>query len=184
MESTRAILLRRSRFSDTSLIISWLSPERGHVKTIAKGALRPRSPFAGRLDLFYECEIGYVLSRKSDLHTLREIQILDSFEQIRSSWMKTRVASYFAELADLASEPEHPAHELYSLLRAALAYVNEKEASSRLLLRFERKLAESMGIGGPSTESALAHGATVELARILGRMPPGRDELLHDLGNA
>src|SRR6266496_2997844 len=47
MESTEAILLRKRKFSDTSLIVSWCTELIGCVQTIAKGARRPKSPFAG-----------------------------------------------------------------------------------------------------------------------------------------
>src|SRR6266436_6135760 len=52
METTNAILLRKRKLSDTSLIISWCTESLGCVETVAKGARRPKSVFAGRLDLF------------------------------------------------------------------------------------------------------------------------------------
>src|SRR6266705_2482495 len=70
VESTEAILLRKRRFSDTSLIVSWCTESLGCVQTIAKGARRPKSPFAGKLDLFFEAEISIVRGRKSDLFGL------------------------------------------------------------------------------------------------------------------
>src|SRR6266540_772686 len=47
MESTEAILLRKRKFSDTSLIVSWCTESLGCIQTVAKGARRPKSPFAG-----------------------------------------------------------------------------------------------------------------------------------------
>jgi len=82
-ENVNAILLRRTRFSDTSLIVAWFSREHGKLKTIAKGALRPKSIFAGKLDLFFQCELNISWSRQSDLHTLREAVVVDSFAGIR-----------------------------------------------------------------------------------------------------
>src|SRR4051812_30516081 len=70
LDSTAAILLRKTRFSDTSLIVTWFTSAHGKIKTIAKGALRPKSRFSGALDLFYACEINVSKSMKSDLHTL------------------------------------------------------------------------------------------------------------------
>ena len=31
----------------------------GRISTVAKGARRPKSPFAGKLDLFYEADFSY-----------------------------------------------------------------------------------------------------------------------------
>src|SRR5262249_46654776 len=75
VESTEAILLRKRKFSDTSLIVSWCTEAFGCVQTMAKGARRQKSPFAGKLDLFFEAEISIVRSRKSDLHMLTEVEI-------------------------------------------------------------------------------------------------------------
>ncbi len=51
MQSTAAILLRKRKFSDTSLIVSWCTESLGCVQTVAKGARRTKTPFAGKLDL-------------------------------------------------------------------------------------------------------------------------------------
>jgi len=45
----------------------------GCVQTIAKGARRPKSPFAGKLDLFFEGEISIGAESQTDLHTLAEV---------------------------------------------------------------------------------------------------------------
>ena len=76
-----AILLRKRKFSDTSLIVSWCSESLGCIQTVAKGARRAKSPFAGKLDLFFEAEIQIARSRKSSLHTLTEVWT----RQIRSA---------------------------------------------------------------------------------------------------
>ena len=53
---TRGTLIRRSPLTETSLIVHWCTHDHGIVKTVAKGARRPKSLFAGKLDLFYLCE--------------------------------------------------------------------------------------------------------------------------------
>src|SRR6516162_10399350 len=98
VESTEAILLRKRKFSDTSLIVSWCTESLGCVQTIAKGARRQKSPFAGKLDLFFEAEISIVRSRKSDLHTLTEVVLKNPFAGIRSNYLRTQSAAYFVEL--------------------------------------------------------------------------------------
>ena len=57
MEKTEAILIGRTRYAESSLIVQWCSPEVGLFKTIAKGSLRPKSPLYGVLDLFVSAEL-------------------------------------------------------------------------------------------------------------------------------
>ena len=102
MESTTAILLRKRKLSDTSLIVSWCTESLGCIQTAAKGARRAKSPFAGKLDLFFEAEIQIARSRKSNLHTLTEVALQNPFSGIRKNLRRTQAASYFVELIELA----------------------------------------------------------------------------------
>src|SRR5882757_5258033 len=106
VNSTRGILLRKRRLSDTSLIVSWCTDSMGVIQTVARGARRPKSPFAGRLDLFFEAELSIAISRKSKLHTLREVAIVNPFAGIRTNHLRTRTASYFVELIEICTMAE------------------------------------------------------------------------------
>ena len=74
-ESASGIILRTRPLTETSLIVHWLSPNFGRIATVAKGARRPKSPYAGKLDLFYEADFSFSPSRTSELHTLREVRL-------------------------------------------------------------------------------------------------------------
>lgn len=176
METTAAICLRKTLLTETSLIVTWFGERCGKIKTVAKGARRPKNPFAGKLDLFFNAEIQWSRSRKSELHTLREVVLLDPFAGLRAQYPRTQLAAYFVELIELVTEPEHAAPELYDLLRRAFGYLNSGAATKRALLHFESELARLIGIHGQA-------GATPVLAigRAFGRLPPARADLLQRL---
>src|SRR5438046_5217837 len=123
MESTVAILLRKRKCSDMSLIVSWCTDSLGCIQTVAKGARRAKSPFAGKLDLFFEAEIQIARSRKSDLHTLTEVVLKNPFGGIRTNYLRTQTAAYFVELIEICTERDHHEPELFSLLRRAFGYL-------------------------------------------------------------
>ncbi len=159
LNSTSAILLRRTRLSDTSWIVTWLTQENGRLKTAAKGARRPRSPFAGKLDLFFLEEISYTASRKSDLHALREVVLVEPFIGLRADFLRTELAAYFVELIELVTEAEHPAPELFDLLLRAFRYLNTGRPTLLALLHFESELVRLLGIHGqPGVSPAVAIG--------------------------
>ena len=112
MQSTQAIIIRLTRLTDTSLIVHWFTENHGLVKTVAKGARRPKSPFAGKLDLFFGGEIAVTQARRGDLHSLREISISDWREGVRRSYVSTLLAGYCCQLLEAAVEPEHPDQQL------------------------------------------------------------------------
>ena len=43
METTSALLLRKIKLSETSLILTWFSSAHGRIKTVAKGARQSRA---------------------------------------------------------------------------------------------------------------------------------------------
>lgn len=178
MESTAAILLRKTKLSDTSLIVSWCTESLGRIQTVAKGARRPKSPFAGKLDLFFQAEIAIARSRKSNLHTLTEVSLIETFGAIREHYARTRAASYFVELIELASEPDHPAPELFRLLARALRYLDSTEPNRRAVFHFESELARLAGIQRGSGERETPATAIYNL---FGKLPAARAGLLKSL---
>ena len=75
MEKSTGIITRLTKLTETSLIVHWCTEEHGLIKTVAKGARSPKSVFSGKLDLFFEAELNWVQSRKSELNTLRELSV-------------------------------------------------------------------------------------------------------------
>ena len=148
MESTEAILLRKRKFSDTTLIVSWCTESLGCVQTIAKGARRQKSPFAGKLDLFFQAEISLVRSRKSDLHTLAEVVLKNPFAGIRSNYLRMQTAAYFVELIEICTERDHHEPELFGLLRRAFGYLDTNNPNARAVAHFETELARVAGVHG------------------------------------
>ena len=178
MESTTAILLRKRKLSDTSLIVSWCTESLGCIQTAARGARRAKSPFAGKLDLFFEAEIQIARSRKSNLHTLTEVVLKNPFGGIRENFRRTQAASYFVELIELCTESDHHEPELFSLLRRAFAYLSSNDPDLRAVLHFETELAR---IAGVHDKKMLKSNPALALANLFGRLPSSRVDLLKAL---
>jgi DNA repair protein RecO (recombination protein O) len=169
-----AISLRATKLSDTSLIVTWFSETEGKLRTAAKGARRVNSPMAGRVDLFCLSDISIAKSRRGDLHVLREAKLVEGHEALRMDYSRFQMASYFASLLDTVTEVEHPAPELFNLLRRALGHLTKSEPTLPILKRFELRLVAALGVhdgGDPA----------VSLLRILHRLPAERARLLNDL---
>lgn len=175
METTRALLLRKTKLTETSLIVTWLTASFGLIKTVAKCARSPKSKFAGGLDLFFDCEIQFSRSRRSELHVLRETLLHDPHERLRTQHERVALAAYFVELLELVTEPNHPAPELHDLLHRALGFLNANPASRRPMLHFESELARLLGIQNAHVTAAVAIG------RVYHRLPSARPGLFRIL---
>src|SRR5438034_4056939 len=178
VESTPAILLRKRKFSETSLIVSWCTESIGCIQTIAKGARRPKSPFSGKLDLFFEAEISIVRIRKTDLHTLAEVVLKNPFAGIRSNYLRTQTAAYFVELIEICTERDHREPELFGLLRRAFGYLDANNPTARGVAHFETELAR---IAGVHDQTRLKADPAFALGNLFGRLPLSRTPLLKTL---
>jgi DNA repair protein RecO (recombination protein O) len=178
VETTAAILLRKRKFSETSLIVSWCTESLGCVQTVAKGARRAKSPFAGKLDLFFETEISIVRSRKSDLHTLSEVALKNPFAGIRSNYLRTQTAAYFVELIEICTERDHREPELFALLHRAFGYLDGNNPTRRAVSHFETELAR---IAGVHDIRKLKANPAFALGNLFGRLPLSRTPLLKTL---
>lgn len=178
MESTGAILLRKRKFSDTSLIISWCTEKRGCIQTVAKGARRSKTPFAGKLDLFFETEISIVPARRSDLHTLTEVVLKNPFAGIRQNYSRMQTAAYFVELIEICTDREHREPQLFNLLQRAFGYLDAKDPTRAAVLHFERELARITGV---HDNSRLRAEPAFALGNLFGKLPLSRTPLLKTL---
>jgi DNA repair protein RecO (recombination protein O) len=174
-ETTEAILLRRVRFGESSYVLIWLSPEHGKVRTAARGTAKRDSKLRGRLDLFYHAEVQFAAGRKSDLHSLREVRLLETWEGLRGNYARLLAASYFAELCDLLSEPDHPAPDLFDLLRRALRHLCDNSPSHRSVGFFESEACRLLGLGH-------ADNAIGAIEAHVGRVPANRRRLAEAIG--
>lgn len=174
MEEARAILLRRYRFSENSLIVVWLTDRHGKVKTSVRSATRSGSPFAGRMELFTEAEIAFKPQKTGELHTLTEV-VLASDAALPATYVTILAASYFTELCDLFTETMHPVPEMFDLLQRALGFLKRESPSRRAVEHFEAELAKLLGVHDPSLPavhslSAVAHHLPVNRSRLLDQL--------------
>ena len=67
--NAEATVLKLYPLGENGLIAVWCTEE-GLIRTAAKSARKTGSPFAGRLDIFYQCRMQWTQAKKGDLHTL------------------------------------------------------------------------------------------------------------------
>ena len=108
-------------------------------------ARRPKSPFLGKLDLFYAADFSFARSRRSELHTLREVMVRAAHAGLREDIGRLNQASYFAVLLEKSTEPEAPISELHELLSEALAYLTRNAPALEAVFAFELKLLCALG---------------------------------------
>ncbi len=187
MEKDKGSILRLHPLGENSLIACWCTEKHGIIRTAARGARKANSDYAGRLDLFHECELLFAPARHGDLHALGSVELLDPRLGLRRDLARLRLASYMARLllatvepgsadsaGDKAQEPWH------ALIATALDYIAQESTTLRpaILERFERRLAELHGLYSPALPPHIA------LQQHFLHQPAGRAGLMAALGGA
>ena len=158
IETASGIILRTRPLTETSLIVHWLTPELGRIATVAKGARRPKSPFAGKLDLFYAADFSFSRSRSSELHNLREVKLHETHGAIREDMMKLQQAGYAAACLEQATETETPLPEIFELTRGFLKHLCGQKPEPQNIFALELKLLRELGLEPDFAEARLTPG--------------------------
>ena len=183
IESTTGIILRTRPLTETSLIVHWLTPDWGRVATVAKGARRPKSPFLGKLDLFYLADVSFSRSRRSELHTLREVNLRDPHAALRGDILKLRQAAYAAAFIEQATETETPLPAVFELLRGFADHLCRHSPVTEMVFAFELKLLREIGLFPDWNQTDLPSGTRKTAMILVGndwpalsRLKPTRDQ--------
>lgn len=172
LERAQGIVLRLRPWSETSLIVEWLTLEAGRIHTLARGARRPKSPLRGKLDVFYRARLAFTRARRSDLHTLVEVVLETTHPGLRRHLNSLRAAGYAARFVEKYAEPETPVPELFRLLAGWLDRWAAEEAHLGHLVAFEWQWLAASGLQPDAARSRLSPAAR-QLAEELSRLPPG-----------
>ena len=165
-QSTTGLILRTRPLTETSLIVNWLTPDCGRVSTVAKGARRPKSPFRGKLDLFYLADFSFQRSRRSDLHQLREVNLRDTNRMLRQDLASLEQAAYCAALLEQSTETETPLPALFELMGSLLDQLAQRPPQLQTRFAFELKLLKELGQSPDLLKAKLTLGSRRILAEL------------------
>jgi DNA repair protein RecO (recombination protein O) len=146
---TEAIILKSMRWSDTSKILHIFSREKGYIKAIAKGALRPKSPFRGSLENLSWVELVLSIRENRGLQIITQASLINSFSNIREELDKMSCAYSILELIQILVQYDESAHPLFDFIQDTLSCINKVSPLSPIifLYQFLIYLSEYLGFG-------------------------------------
>lgn len=115
-ERTEAVVLRGVDFSESSRIVTFLSPDRGRLACMAKGVKRPKSKFLGLLDTFNRLELVYYWKDGRSVQQLGDASLLDGFNAIKRDLDKVTYGAFPLELAYKVAHENEPSEQFYATL--------------------------------------------------------------------
>ena len=154
------VVLKTARSGETSRIITFLGRRSGKVRIIAKGALKPASPFRGALEPGNCAEVLYYHKEGRTLYFLREIEVHSSIDASRGTLAAVAASLAVLELTDAVCFWESPEERVVDLV---VEYFGCPPAADPVLLflAFETALLEALG-ALPDLSSCAACGERFE----------------------
>jgi DNA repair protein RecO (recombination protein O) len=142
---TDALAIRISPSSQTSHLVTWMTPDAGRVVTLIKGACRPKNPFLGQYDLFATSELLYYARHHGDIHIAKECSLLLPRLGLRENWRASATASYVCDLVGRTSMDGQGGLDLYPLTVGMLDFLETVGTSVPVLLWFDLTFIAALG---------------------------------------
>jgi DNA repair protein RecO (recombination protein O) len=141
--SVEAVVARASDFGEADKLVTLLTPFKGVVRAVAKGARKPKSKLGGNTDLLLHIKAS--LHEGRTLDGLSQVESIHSFRSARASLEKMSTALYMVELAERFSVEGGPNPPLFHHLVQSLEVLDSEPLSPLLSRWFEVRLLQLNG---------------------------------------
>lgn len=150
---TRGIVLKTTRYGEADLIVSVLTAEGARLQLFARSALKSKKRFGGGLlEPTRYIQVNYEDRRsrmggESDLHTLREATMVESFEGLRTDYARLELALALVQSVHaIVRQGDAGSPEVFNLLGNALKAAQTSKELTRLRVHFDIRLLASQGV--------------------------------------
>ena len=141
---TSGIVLRSTDTKETDKILTVLTPDRGKIAVIARGARRKNSRLAASCQLLAYSEL--TIYQRGNWCYLDEACTIELFDGVRQDFELLSLASYFAELTESLTDADDASPEVLSLLLNALYALGTLQKDPQLVKpAFELRLMALSG---------------------------------------
>lgn len=129
--NTLGIVLGRTNYGEAARIITFLTPDYGKVKVMAKGVRKSKSKLAGGIELFSVSDIGVMVGR-GEVDTLVSSRLSKHYGKIAKDLSRTELAYELIKTVDKATE-EHPEPAYFDLLNNGFQALDDETISQGLI---------------------------------------------------
>ena len=145
MIKSRAIVLHRFPYSDSSWIVKALTEECGIVSFIVKGGKRKESPFKGALDPLSLSEIVFRQNPGTELQFPKEAGVIDWHPHLRENLLSLAKAQVMAEIVMRYAPAGVPLEGEFALLENALREFDSAGSTSGIFARWLLDICDLWG---------------------------------------
>jgi DNA repair protein RecO (recombination protein O) len=112
------VILKTIKLGEADRIVTIFTRSNGKVRAVAKGVRKTKSRFGARLEPFTQAEL--MIYRGRNLDTITSVDIVRSFDEVRTDYRCLTSAAALAEVVEKMTEERERSQPTYSLLVAGL----------------------------------------------------------------
>lgn len=131
---TKGIVIGRTHLGEADRILTIITPDRGKIRVVAKGARKPRSRLGGFLEMFRYNE--YLLAEGRNLDIITGAHTIDSFSGLSRSLRGIALAYYVAETVDRLVEETQEVEGILELVHSVFQQIGRGKISVDLLKNY------------------------------------------------
>jgi DNA repair protein RecO (recombination protein O) len=143
-------------------VVVLISPNKGKIRTVAKGVRKTKSRFGGRLEPFSHVDL--ILYEGRNLDTITQVATIEPFPKLRNSLEAVVAAGTMVEAVDAVAQEDESSMRLFLLLHRGLRSLDAGKATPDLITSFLLKLADVVGVA-PALLSCASCGRREHLHR-------------------
>ncbi len=133
MKRTSYIILRKTPFQESSLVLAGLSPDFGRIDFIVKGARSLSSKKFPIYELFRELSIQFKELKTGTLSTFQSAEPSESFDELASRPANYMAACEYAAFLLKHSQPHLECGQTYKSFKKALGSLRTEESPERAI---------------------------------------------------
>ena len=120
IEKSQAIVLKRQKLRETSVLATLYTKDFGKISGVMKGVRGIQNKSVNFLEPFTLCEVVFYKNKRGGLYTISQCDLLDYFFEIRTNYELIVHALYFIDLLDAVTQAEDSNSELFELIYESL----------------------------------------------------------------
>ncbi|MGA3150040.1 MAG: DNA repair protein RecO [Candidatus Saccharimonadales bacterium] len=128
---TQGIVLSRTDFGEADRILTFLTPDHGKVRAIAKGVRKTKSKLAGGIELFSISDLTFLIGR-SEINTLMSSRLAKHYANIVKNLERTNAGYEIIKLINRVTEDAAEA-AYFDLLKSAFAALDDDSINLELV---------------------------------------------------
>ncbi len=142
--TTQAIVLSRTDFGEADRIITYLTPDQGKIKAIAKGVRKSKAKLAGSVEPFGVSDISIIAGR-GEINTLTSARLIRHYGNLIKDLERTSTGFEMMKITNKATQ-DKPEEAYFELLDKALSSLNDLDISpATVLMWFKMQLLRLSG---------------------------------------